>query len=88
MVEHAEIVPSLRCHSFVFCTGAGNRWSDMAGPERGTMGGLLLVLLGGGQAWMVFRGLLIGRLPLAWSQADVVAFSDANSTALTAPSPV
>jgi len=33
----------------------------------------MLVLLGAGQTWMVFRGLLIGRLPLAWSQAGMVA---------------
>ena len=33
---------------------------------------LLLVLLGGGQTWMVFRGLLI-ELPLAWSRAGMVA---------------
>jgi hypothetical protein len=30
-------------------------------------------MLGGGQTWLVFRGLLIGRLPLAWSQAGMVA---------------
>ncbi len=36
-------------------------------------GFLALVVLGGGQTWMVFRGLLIGRLPLAWSQAGMVA---------------
>jgi hypothetical protein len=33
----------------------------------------MLVVLGGGQTWLVFRGLLIGRLPLAWSQAGMVA---------------
>jgi len=32
-----------------------------------------IVLLGGGQTWLVFRGLLIGRLPLAWSKAGLVA---------------
>ena len=36
-------------------------------------GFLLLVLLAGGQTWLVFRGLLIGRLPLSWSQAGMVA---------------
>ena len=32
-----------------------------------------IVLIGGGQTWLVFRGLLIGRLPLAWSKAGLVA---------------
>ena len=61
---------------FVFCTGAGGlmvmTWPDLNTLEQWA-GFLLLVLLGGGQTWMVFRGLLIGRLPLAWSQAGMVA---------------
>ena len=61
---------------FVFCTGAGGLMV-LTWPELNTLeqwaGFLLLVLLGGGQTWMVFRGLLIGRLPLAWSQAGMVA---------------
>ena len=32
-----------------------------------------IVLIGGCQTWLVFRGLLIGRLPLAWSKAGLVA---------------
>ena len=32
-----------------------------------------IVLIGAGQTWLVFRGLLIGRLPLAWSKAGLVA---------------
>ena len=32
-----------------------------------------IVVIGGGQTWLVFRGLLIGRLPLAWSKAGLVA---------------
>lgn len=32
-----------------------------------------IVALGGGQTWLVFRGLLIGRLPMAWSKAGIVA---------------
>ena len=32
-----------------------------------------IVVLGGCQTWLVFRGLLIGRLPLAWSKAGLVA---------------
>lgn len=61
---------------FVFCTGAGGlmvlTWPELNTLEQWS-GFLLLVLLGGGQTWMVFRGLLIGRLPLAWSQAGMVA---------------
>ena len=55
---------------FLFCTGAGGlmvlSWPDLNTLEQWS-GFLLLVLLGGAQTWMVFRGLLIGRLPLAWS---------------------
>ena len=51
-----------------------------APPERWA-GFLLLVLLGEGQTWMVFRGLLIGRLPLAWSQAGMVALQRRRSAA-------
>ena len=61
---------------FVFCVGAGGlmvlTWPELNTLEQWS-GFLLLVLLGGGQTWMVFRGLLIGRLPLAWSQAGMVA---------------
>ena len=61
---------------FLLCTGAGGLMV-LSWPELNTLeqwsGFLLLVLLGGGQTWMVFRGLLIGRLPLAWSQAGMVA---------------
>jgi len=32
-----------------------------------------IVVIGGAQTWLVFRGLLIGRLPLAWSKAGLVA---------------
>jgi hypothetical protein len=32
-----------------------------------------IVIIGGCQTWLVFRGLLIGRLPLAWSKAGLVA---------------
>ena len=61
---------------FVFCIGAAGlmvvTWPELNTLEQWA-GFLLLVLLGGGQTWMVFRGLLIGRLPLAWSQAGMVA---------------
>jgi len=32
-----------------------------------------IVIIGACQTWLVFRGLLIGRLPLAWSKAGLVA---------------
>ena len=32
-----------------------------------------IAVIGGCQTWLVFRGLLIGRLPLAWSKAGLVA---------------
>ncbi len=32
-----------------------------------------IVVIGACQTWLVFRGLLIGRLPLAWSKAGLVA---------------
>ena len=61
---------------FFFCIGAGGlmvlTWSSLTVFEHWA-GFVLLVLLGGGQTWLVFRGLLIGRLPLAWSQAGMVA---------------
>ena len=61
---------------FMFCIGAGGlmviTWPDLNTLEQWS-GFLLLVVLGGGQTWMVFRGLLIGRLPMAWSQAGMVA---------------
>ena len=57
---------------FLFCTGAGGLMV-LTWPELNTLeqwaGFLLLVLLGTGQTWMVFRGLLIGRLPLAWESS-------------------
>lgn len=61
---------------FLFCLGAAGlmvqTWPDLNTLEQWA-GFLMLVMLGGGQTWMVFRGLLIGRLPLAWSQAGMVA---------------
>jgi hypothetical protein len=61
---------------FMFCVGVGGlmvtTWADLNTFEQWS-GFLALVVLGGGQTWLVFRGLLIGRLPLAWSQAGMVA---------------
>ncbi len=61
---------------FFFCAGVGGlmvqTWENLNQFEQWS-GFLSLVMLGGGQTWLVFRGLLIGRLPLAWSQAGMVA---------------
>lgn len=61
---------------FMFCVGVAGlitlTWDDLTEFEHWA-GFLALVVLAGGQTWLVFRGLLIGRLPLAWSQAGMVA---------------
>ena len=61
---------------FLFCVGVAGlitkTWDDLTKFEHWA-GFLALVVLAGGQTWLVFRGLLIGRLPLAWSQAGMVA---------------
>ena len=61
---------------FLFSVGVAGlitqTWEDLTEFEHWA-GFLALVVLGGGQTWLVFRGLLIGRLPLAWSQAGMVA---------------
>jgi len=61
---------------FLFCVGVAGlitkTWDDLTKLEHWA-GFLALVVLAGGQTWLVFRGLLIGRLPLAWSQAGMVA---------------
>jgi len=61
---------------FMFCVGVAGlitqTWDDLNKFEHWA-GFLALVVLAGGQTWLVFRGLLIGRLPLAWSQAGMVA---------------
>lgn len=61
---------------FLFCVGVTGlivqTWDDLNRLEHWA-GFLAIVVLFGGQVWLVFRGLLIGRLPLAWSQAGMVA---------------
>ena len=61
---------------FLFCVGVTGlitqTWADLNQFEHWA-GFLAIVILFGGQVWLVFRGLLIGRLPLAWSQAGMVA---------------
>tara|TARA_B100001564_G_scaffold216497_1_gene182321 strand:+ start:877 stop:1470 length:594 start_codon:yes stop_codon:yes gene_type:complete len=63
---------------FLFSVGVGGlmiqTWSTLNTMEQWS-GFLALVVLSGGQVWLVFRGLLIGRLPLAWSQAGIVALN-------------
>ncbi len=63
---------------FMFCVGVGGlmvqTWSSLNTMEQWS-GFLALIVLSGGQVWLVFRGLLIGRLPLAWSQAGMVALN-------------
>jgi len=46
-------------------------WKDLSTFEQWAAF-VSLLILGAGQTWLVFRGLLIGRLPLAWSQAGFV----------------
>ncbi len=61
---------------FLFCVGVTGlitqTWADLNQFEHWA-GFLAIAILFGGQVWLVFRGLLIGRLPLAWSQAGMVA---------------
>jgi hypothetical protein len=63
---------------FLFCVGIGGlmvqTWSSLNTMEQ-LAGFFALIVLSGGQVWLVFRGLLIGRLPLAWSQAGMVALN-------------
>ena len=63
---------------FLFSVGVGGlmiqTWDTLNTIEQWS-GFLALLVLSGGQVWLVFRGLLIGRLPLAWSQAGMVALS-------------
>ena len=60
----------------MFCVAAtaliSEQWGDLTKFEE-YAGFATIVALGGGQTWLVFRGLLIGRLPLAWSKAGLVA---------------
>ena len=61
---------------FLLCVGIGGlmarTWSTLTAIEQ-WVDFFALVLLGVGQTYLVFRGLLIGKLPLAWSQAGMVA---------------
>lgn len=48
------------------------QWADLSVFEE-YAAFATIVIIGGCQTWLVFRGLLIGRLPLAWSKAGLVA---------------
>ena len=41
---------------------------------------VMIVIIGLCQVWLVFRGLLIGRLPLAWSKAGLFALQKGQIT--------
>ncbi len=60
----------------MFCVAAtammANQWESLTVAEE-YAAFATIVALGGGQTWLVFRGLLIGRLPMAWSKAGIVA---------------
>ncbi|MBP03960.1 MAG: hypothetical protein CMA72_04145 [Euryarchaeota archaeon] len=66
---------------FFFCVGVSGlmvqTWDSLNQFEQWA-GFFSLVVLAAGQTWLVFRGLLIGRLPLAWSQAGMVALQRGN----------
>ena len=49
-----------------------DQWNTLTAFEEYAAFGTIVVI-GGCQTWLVFRGLLIGRLPLAWSKAGLVA---------------
>jgi hypothetical protein len=61
---------------FLFSVGASAamamEWPNLSKIEE-YAAFAMIVIIGCGQTWLVFRGLLIGRLPLAWSKAGLVA---------------
>tara|TARA_Y100000766_G_C18914294_1_gene610174 strand:+ start:4481 stop:5185 length:705 start_codon:yes stop_codon:yes gene_type:complete len=60
----------------LFCVGVtafmSNQWPELTTSEE-IIAFVTIVAIGLGQVWLVFRGLLIGRLPLAWSKAGLFA---------------
>ena len=68
----------------MFCVGVVGlmvlTWDDLSIVEQWA-GFLTIVVLGGGETWLIFRGLLIGKLPRAWSQAGMVALIQGRLTA-------
>ena len=67
----------------MFCVGVVGlmvmTWDDLSQVEQWA-GFLTIVVLGAGETWLVFRGLLIGKLPRAWSQAGMVALMQGRLT--------
>ena len=67
----------------MFCVGVVGlmvlTWDDLSKIEQWA-GFLTIVVLGGGETWLIFRGLLIGKLPRAWSQAGMVALLQGRLT--------
>lgn len=67
----------------MFCVGVVGlmvtTWDDLSKVEQWA-GFLTIVVLGGGETWLIFRGLLIGKLPRAWSQAGMVALLQGRLT--------
>ncbi len=75
LIIRQEVLVAPIC-GILFCVGAvgfmSEEWQNMTSFEQ-IFSFLTVVVLAGGEVWLVFRGLLIGRLPLAWSQAGLVA---------------
>ncbi|MDP6865951.1 MAG: hypothetical protein QGG62_03340 [Candidatus Poseidoniaceae archaeon] len=67
----------------MFCVGVVGlmvlTWDDLSKVEQWA-GFLTIVVLGGGETWLIFRGLLIGKLPRAWSQAGMIALMQGRLT--------
>ena len=67
----------------MFCVGVVglmvSTWDELSTVEQWA-GFLTIVVLGGGETWLIFRGLLIGKLPRAWSQAGMVALMQGRLT--------
>ena len=67
----------------MFCVGVVGlmvqTWDDLSTLEQWAAF-LTIVVLGGGETWLIFRGLLIGKLPRAWSQAGMIALLQGRLT--------
>ena len=67
----------------LFCVGVVvlmvSTWDDLSKVEQWS-GFLTIVVLGVLETWLIFRGLLIGKLPRAWSQAGMVALMQGRLT--------
>ncbi len=81
MVKTREEVIVAPFSGILFSIGAtaliAQQWGDLSKFEEYAGFGTI-VLIGAGQTWLVFRGLLIGRLPLAWSKAGLLALERGN----------